>query len=109
MEISEKDTYILIRFANTSDWTEFSASNTGDTVAKQYNQNLILSFSEEIVFNDKLLKDLGNFSLALAQIEKSFVVVTDFAKEDIDHELNLIPTENEAIEFIFMEEIERSL
>ncbi len=109
MDIIEKDSYILFQFSDIKDWNDFQSSEDAIEKSKGYNQNVIFSFDTGISFNSELLEELGNFSVALGSINKSFVVVTDFAKEDIDHVLNLIPTEHEAMEFIFMEEIERSL
>ncbi len=109
MEITKKDTCILFNFNDLADWNTFHEANGANEFSTQYHQNTIFSFPENVSFDELLLENLGKFSLALSELNKSFVVVTDFAKEDIDHELNLVPTENEAIEFIFMEEIERSL
>ncbi len=108
MKITEKDTCIVHNFSDLSDWNEFLSNNGPESICSSYNQNIVFSFEDGISFDPMLLDQLGKFSLALSEIKKSFVVVTSYAKEDVDHEINLVPTEHEAIEFIFMEEIERS-
>tara|TARA_B100000945_G_scaffold276043_1_gene240411 strand:+ start:34 stop:324 length:291 start_codon:yes stop_codon:yes gene_type:complete len=85
-----------------SDQNDFSKLNLSKSV-----KNFIADLSEVDIQVIELLKDkFITFEKIVYENKGSFVIVSEF---DFDENLNIVPTLQEAYDFIDMEEIERQL
>lgn len=108
MNTITKDSYILLQFGDIQNWSQFHEELDVSSFVSDNKANIILSFPESVELSEDIFIQLDKFSVDLKKINKSFVVVSQQAKTINKDNIVLIPTEEEAIEYIFMEEIERS-
>jgi hypothetical protein len=104
-DINKADTYTLYSPLNDVEADFISALNSIDLSV-----NNIIDASE-IVFTASVKLALSSFSAAHLEAQKSFVVVTGnkLCLSDLEELFIVVPTISEAIDYIYMEELEKNL
>ena len=106
MYIEKKDVYTYIIFKN-SDKKEELIDEIEKTFSKS--ENLIIDIQNVNINKEKLVLSFLNFHSLWKKINKSIILVLNDSKIDFDSEIVCLPTLNEAVEYLFMEELERNV
>ncbi len=104
MNLEKRDNYFFLKIqsANLTDFSKELDSLMKDPV------NLILGLDKELINNSSLILSLLKYSSFWKKSHKSFIlVVEDFIIENKN--LVSVPTLNEAIDYLYMEELERNV
>lgn len=105
MKIEKRDNYLFFSEIKYSDQNTFF--NKLDSLKLQP-INLILQLETEIINNSSLILSLLKYSSFWKKSHKSFIlVVGDSIIED--KKIVSVPTLNEAIDYLYMEELERNV
>ena len=104
-DIKKADTYTLYSPLKLNENDFISALSSIDLSA-----NTIIDASK-ISFTESVKLALSNCNEAHLKVHKSFVVVTGnmLAMSDLEELFVLVPTISEAIDYIYMEELEKNL
>tara|TARA_B100000965_G_C19523900_1_gene727833 strand:- start:444 stop:758 length:315 start_codon:yes stop_codon:yes gene_type:complete len=104
VNLEKRDNYFFLKIqsANLTDFSKELDSLMKDPV------NLILGLDKELINNSSLILSLLKYSSFWKKSHKSFIlVVEDFIIENKN--LVSVPTLNEAIDYLYMEELERNV
>jgi len=104
-DIKNADTYTLYSPLNDVEADFISALSSIDLSA-----NTIIDASK-IAFTESVILALSNCNEAHLKVHKSFVVVTGnmLSMSDLEELFVLVPSISEAIDYIYMEELEKKL
>jgi len=106
MKIEKKDIYIYIIFCN---------SDAEDDLKEKIDlffldiENLIIDIQSESINKEQLVLSFLKYSTLWKKKNKSFILVVNDSKIDYDKEIICLPTLNEAVEYLYMEELERNV
>lgn len=105
MRLEKHDNYIFLSELNLLDDTEFFQKMDH---LKKNPSNLIIEFKIKLINNSSLILSLVKYSSFWKKSNKSFIlVVKDFVFDNKN--LVCVPTLDEAIDYLYMEEIERNV
>jgi len=105
MKIEKNDNFFLFTEIKSSDQNNFLEYL--DILIKKP-VNSIINLDRELINNDSLILSLVNYSTFWKKSDKSFIlVIGDFTIENKN--LIYVPTLNEAIDYLYMEELERNV
>ena len=104
MIVEKKDIYTYI---------VFSENDSQDNLQQKI--NFIISHIDNVIVDiksinkKKLVLSLLKYSSLWKKKNKSFILVVNDSKIDYDKEIICLPTFNEAIDYLYMEELERNV
>lgn len=105
MKIKKEDNFFLFTEIKSSDLSNFLEYL--DILIKKP-VNSIISLERELINNHSLILSLVKYSTFWKKSDKSFIlVIGDFAIENKN--LISVPSLNEAIDYLYMEELERNV
>ena len=102
----KKDIFTYIIFQN-SDKIEELKNKIEITLSES--DNLIIDIQNININKEKLVLSFLNYHSLWKKINKSFILVLNDSKIDFDNEIVCLPTLNEAVEYLFMDELERNV
>ena len=106
MLLEKKDIFTYIIFQN-SDKIEELKKKIEITLSES--DNLIIDIQNININKEKLVLSFLNYHSLWKKINKSFILVINDSKIDFDNEIVCLPTLNEAVEYLFMDELERNV
>ncbi len=106
MEIKKKDFYTYIIF--TDNFSQNDLIGKIDLIINHMD-NLIIDIQVENINKEQLVLSLLKYSSLWKKKNKSFILVVNDSKIDYDKEIVCLPTLDEAIEYLYMEELERNV
>ena len=106
MLLEKKDIFTYIIFQN-SDKIEELINKIEITLSES--DNLIIDIQNTNINKEKLVLSFLNYHSLWKKINKSIILVLNDSKIDFDSEIVCLPTLNEAVEYLFMEELERNV
>ncbi len=105
MKLVKRDNYFFLSEFESFNETEFFKKLN---VLKEDPFNLIIEFKIKLINKNSLILSLVKYSSFWKNSNKSFIlVVGDFLLENKD--LTCVPTLDEAIDYLYMEELERNV
>ncbi len=108
MILKKEDSHIIITPKN-SNYSKVLFNSLNETVNSYKENNLILDFSN-LIINDQQLMEFKNISEEKIALGTSFVIIKKNANLDIlPDEVIIVPTMQEAIDMVEMDEMTRSL
>ena len=106
MKVEKKDIYIHIVFYNNDSTDDLKRKI--DLLFSDI-ENLIIDIQSENINKEKLVLSFLKYSTLWKKKNKSFILVVNDSKIDYDKEIICLPTLNEAVEYLYMEELERNV
>ena len=106
MKVEKKDIYTHIILYN---------SDSKDDLKKQIDSfsidmdNLIIDIKNQNINKEQLVLSFLKHSTLWKKKNKSVIFVVNDSKIDYDKEIICLPTLNEAVEYLYMEELERNV
>ena len=106
MKVEKKDIYTHIILYN---------SDSKDDLKKQIDSfsidmdNLIVDIKNQNINKEQLVLSFLKHSTLWKKKNKSFILVVNDSKIDYDKEIICLPTLDEAVEYLYMEELERNV
>jgi len=106
MKVEKKDIYTHIILYN---------SDYKDDLKKQIDSfsidmdNLIIDIKNQNINKEQLVLSFLKHSTLWKKKNKSFILVVNDSKIDYDKEIICLPTLDEAVEYLYMEELERNV
>tara|TARA_Y100001934_G_C11824905_1_gene527914 strand:- start:112 stop:429 length:318 start_codon:yes stop_codon:yes gene_type:complete len=105
MKLVKKDSYFFLSEFEPFNETEFLEKLD---VLKKDPSNLIIEFKTKLINKNSLILSLVKYASFWKNSDKSFIlVVGDFVLQNED--LTCVPTLDEAIDYLYMEELERNV
>ena len=106
MKVEKREHYTHIIFLNND--SQYDLKSKIDLIFLDID-NLIIEIQSESINKEELVLSFLNYSTLWKKKNKSFILVASDFKIDHDKEIIFLPTVNEAIEYIYMEELERNV
>ena len=105
MKVKKKDFYTHIIFYNSDsrDDLKIKIDSFSDM------DNLIIDIKSENINKEQLVLSFLKHSTLWKKKNKSVIFVVNDSKIDYDKEIICLPTLNEAVEYLYMEELERNV
>ena len=105
MKLEKKDSYFFLSESEPFNEIEFFKKLN---VLKEKPHNLIIEFKTKLINRNSLILSLVKYSTFWKKSHKSFIlVVGDFFLKNKN--LTCVPTLDEAIDYLYMEELERNV
>jgi len=106
MIVETKDCYKFILFSNEENLA--SLKEQINLIFKDID-NLIIDVQIKNTNKKELILSLLKYSSLWKKKNKSFILVVNDSKIDYDKEIVCLPTLDEAVEYLYMEELERNV
>ena len=106
MVIKKKDYYTYIIFTDSSSHDDLIGQIN---LIAHHIDNLIIDIQVKNVNKEELILSVLKYSSLWKKKNNSFILVVNDSKIDYDKEIVCLPTLDEAVEYLYMEELERNV
>jgi len=106
MVIKKKDYYTYIIFTDSSSQNDLIRQID---LTVNHIDNLIIDIQVKNINKEELVLSLLKYSSLWKKKNKSFILVVNDSKIDYNEDVVCLPTLDEAVEYLYMEELERNV
>ena len=106
MKVEKKNIYTYIIFDNNDSKDDLQIKMDSFSIDMD---NLIIDIKSRNINKEQLVLSFLKHSTLWKKKNKSFILVLNDSKIDYDKEIICLPTLDEAVEYLYMEELERNV